>query len=121
MGLDITATNYGRSDGLSFRAGSYSGYNWWRDQLAQMAYRKPAERVWAENTDGPFFELINFADNEGTIGPIACARLAEHFEAGRDTVRARLYDKVDGWDQQKYDEWARAFDLAANTGLVRFH
>jgi hypothetical protein len=45
-----------------------------------------AEQVWAARPEGPFVELIDFADNEGMIGPRAAAKLAKDFA---DTRRSR--------------------------------
>jgi hypothetical protein len=69
-----TGSHFECEDLHAFRAGSYSGYNWWRNQLALMAYGKSAEEIWREpNPSGPFIELIDFSDCEGVIGPIVAA------------------------------------------------
>lgn len=47
-----------------FRAGSYTGYNRWREDLQRQF--NPGR-----DPEKPFYELIWFADNEGTIGPEA--------------------------------------------------
>jgi hypothetical protein len=54
---------------------------------------------------------------EGSIGPEACADLAEDFRVMRDEI---LTDGEE-WFVELYDIWASAFALAANTGLVEFH
>jgi hypothetical protein len=72
--------------------------------------------------DKPFYELIWFADNEGTIGPEAAADLLvdfrEHAEAyadaNRDVAKSQFF-------REKYAEWTRACELAANGGLIVFH
>jgi hypothetical protein len=98
--LDWTEMNWpGHSDGIKagvysfaesgdFKAGSYSYYTWWRDQLARFALGKPAVRVWTENPSGPFIELIHFADNEGVIGPKMAAKLAKDFADYEDRAIA---------------------------------
>lgn len=91
-----------------FRAGSYSGYNRWRADLADQ-FNPDAD------PDGPFYELIYFADNEGSIGPEAARDLLADFEQNADAYRG------DEWDRGKYDEWTKAFRLAADGGLVDFH
>src|SRR5216117_1196420 len=58
---------YSFAEAMKFRAGSYSGYNNWRNDLARLAGWKDDEEAW-KATEGPFWELINFADNEGVIG-----------------------------------------------------
>jgi hypothetical protein len=117
------------ADILSFHAGSYSGYNFWRDALARFAYydtrglvleaKSAAEFVWQHVTDGPFYELINFADNEGVIGPVCAAKLAKDFADYQD--RANPYAKMHPVWLGLYGQWRRAFELAADGGAVRFH
>jgi hypothetical protein len=95
----------------AFRAGSYSGYGLWREDLQRQFNpgRKP---------DGPFYELIWFADNEGCIGPEAAKDLLEdfrlHFERYMPGEHADYFT-------EKYRDWTRAFELAADGGLVDFH
>jgi hypothetical protein len=116
------------SDMVDFRAGSYGGYNKWRDHLATFGVGVPAAEIWANTDkyqDGPFFELINFADNEGSIGPDAARDLDIDFAVNRDDVeqKARAHFTDDGdfdWFMQKYDDWAEAFKIARNQGLVYF-
>lgn len=108
---------------FDFRAGSYSGYGAWRQALARAAYGVSAGEVWADPDayrDLPFFELIHFADNEGTIGPDAAGDLAADFAENRDTVRAKLAVADDCY-AEKYDYWQRAFELAAGAGMVSLH
>jgi hypothetical protein len=92
-----------------FRAGSYGGYNAWRDDLREQFNPD-------QSPDGPFYELIWFADNEGCIGELAAADLLADFRE-----HARTYVAPEGWGRQKYEDWTRAFELAADGGLVRFH
>lgn len=92
-----------------FRAGSYMGYGMWRDDL---------RRQFNPNTepDNPFYELIWFADNEGCIGALAAAELLADFRANKDA-----YVPIADWAREKYEDWTRAFELAADGGLVNFH
>jgi hypothetical protein len=105
---------------LDFRAGSYSGYNQWRDMLSRVMLDVPAETVWANPSayqEAPFYPLINFSDAEGVIGPKTSAVLAHDF--------ARFADKAatvpDDWWREKYALWRQAFELAADAGFVMFH
>jgi hypothetical protein len=91
-----------------FDAGSYGGYNRWRADL--QAQFNPGT-----HPDGPFYELIFFADNEGTIGPDAAKDLQADFEQHAASYRG------EDWAQQKYADWLRACDLAADSGLIKFH
>ena len=105
-----------------FRAGSYSGYSAWRDALSIAGLGVPSMRVWQEPATWsicPFYELINFSDCEGVIGPSMAYKLARDFRIQRETVRPRLLAQG-AWYAELYDLWQEAFELAANTGMVRF-
>lgn len=94
-----------------FRAGSYSGYGQWRADLERQFNPD-------RDPDGPFYELIWFADNEGSIGPEAAGDLLADFR-----THAALYqpfgDLAD-YSRSRYADWTRAFELAADDGLVSF-
>lgn len=103
-----------------FRAGSYIGYGDWRSDLARQF--NPAPITWSgrpsmaePDPDKPFYELIWFADNEGSIGPEAALDLLADFD-----LHVNLY-QGDDYARRKYEDWRRAFELAADGGLVRFH
>ena len=116
----ITAGIYAYEKSGGFRAGSYSGYNHWRSWLAEISGSGSAKSVWESGeTEGPFFELINFADNEGYIGPVVAAKLAKDFAEFQG--KAEAADENDGWNVKLYNEWRAAFEMAADGGLVDFH
>jgi hypothetical protein len=109
---------------IGFRAGSYGGYNAWRQDLAdqfnpvecQIEGGRPS--MTEPDPDKPFYELIWFADNEGSIGPEAAKDLLEDFQTHAAAyIRPDLYE----WYPHVYANWTRAFELAADGGLVRFH
>lgn len=118
----------------SFRAGSYSGYNSWREQLAKIAGYESVEYVWNDwdqnvrymklnKINGvvkpmkPFYELINFSDAEGTIGPEICKKLYKDFIDFDQ--KAKLSDE---YFYIKYKEWTEAFRVASiGNGVVNFH
>jgi hypothetical protein len=94
----IPNPHYERDEGLvgkiyrfdetdGFRAGSYGGYNQWRDELAKLAGYPPHPREKhslhqssaCEVQSGPFWELLTFSDCEGTIGPKIATKLAKDF------------------------------------------
>lgn len=124
---------YTYAEEFDFAAGSYSGYNTWREQLAKLA-AYPAVRhesrgcevrrlhsagAWAA-TGGPFWELIHFADNEGTIGAAVAAKLAKDFADFQSKADAFEEADHDGWFRAKYAEWRKAFEMAADGGAVDF-
>lgn len=109
-----------QSQGTGFRAGSYGGYNSWRNDLAQFALQVDAGVVWQDPLgyqDKPFFELINFSDCEGTIGPEAAADLLKDFYDHRERYAANH----DEYDVAKYNHWLEACEYAAAGGLIVFH
>lgn len=107
-----------------FRAGSYSGYNEWRDWLAHVVGKSDKE-IWANPDPSiPFVELINFADNEGTIGPKTSAKLYKDFvKMFPEVLKAATKLDVDTsmWYLSRYFRWMDAFELAQYEGFVQFH
>lgn len=108
-----------------FWAGSYSGYGHFRGLLTRAALGIDPRGIWADPdaaVDLPFYELINFADNEGTIGPEAAADLLadfdEHGERVKETIAAATAPET--YYAEKVDAWHEAFRIAAGSGLVRF-
>jgi len=97
--------------GIGLRAGSYSSYGRWRARLKEWAMTlwTPTEQL-AEGRLYPFYELINFSDCEGVLGPEVCAVLARDFKPDHPEGGSGLYGAL-----------ASAFNLAANTGCVCFH
>jgi hypothetical protein len=133
--IDFTERDFtGRTKGLSagvfepeqqhgFRAGSYIGYNQWRDHLARMAHGMSAEQVWSGGVESEaFLELINFSDCEGLIGPQVSAKLAQDFEDHEAKAEAYAETIEDGdWWIDRYRQWWRAFQMASDNGAVQFH
>jgi len=127
--LAVLAADRPVSEDIGFRAGSYSGYNWWREQLCQLALDVPPDDVWGdpEHYAGkPFVELINFSDCEGCIGPITAAKLAVDFREYGPRVRTRAATQITDTEERSYfldsyADWQRAFEVAAHDGFVIFH
>jgi hypothetical protein len=112
-GLYVVGETFG------FRAGSYSGYNEWRDLLAKLV-GTTAKRMWARPSHfvgTPFLELISFSDCEGLMGPKTCAKLAKDFE----DMAARAAAHADDYWRESYGHWRKAFTMAAAEGAVQFH
>lgn len=62
----------------------------------------------------PFIDLLYFADNEGILGPEACARLAADFEkADPDLIE-------DAWRRKRFLSWRDAVRHAAHGGAILF-
>lgn len=104
-----------------FQAGSYSGYNRWREHLGTCF-------GWKRDTEDPFMELIYFADNEGTILWKPARELLKDFEEGREKWRDYCLETFSDTAHpsstymiEKYEDWAHAFKLASDGGLVDFH
>lgn len=119
---------YDAVDSFSFKAGSYSGYNQWREMLAKLA-GYPETRLEINGTEqsqhafgawvataGPFWELINFSDSEGVIGASVSKKLSADF-ATFDEAAGTVGD-VEFYEL--FQEWRRAFDMAARDGAVSF-
>ena len=140
--LDWTEKNFpGRTRGLAagiyrpvaefnFCAGSYSGYGIWRDWLTSFAGYGSVEIVWRCNQeqikDLPFVQLINFADNEGYIGPEVSAKLAQDFAEHQERAEAWQpggNDNIGNRDFwiNSYNKWRLAFETASHYGAVNFH
>ncbi len=131
----------GRADGLDgtysyeyaehvFSRG-YGSYGRWRETLAKLAGYPLHERVkfgaveashaaaaWnGKIIEGPFYELVNFADNEGTIGPIVAAKLLRDFvefdERAKAITEPLFYDG--------YCDMRRGLEIAADSGALDFH
>lgn len=113
-GEGVVASNvYTYEDSFDFRAGTYSGYNFWRAKLDEF---KGSEA---------FQELINFADNEGVIGYVISKKLLEDFKKYEKEAEefSKTFDDVgDGkWFIRQYRVWMKAFEMASDGGAVSFH
>lgn len=97
-----------------FRAGSYSGYNWWRTKLEVFA------NIYCE--DGAFYELINFADNEGYFDSETSKKLLDDFAKNIDKamVYANGFTENGEYWFKKYTEWSLALTLASENGVIQF-
>lgn len=104
-------TTYSYEDQYCFRPGSYSGYNTWRELLF----------CFSKNKGDAFYEIINFADNEGVIGPIVSKKLLNDFNKYYE--EALEYAKQTGhekWFISKYEDWMKAFEYASCNGAINF-
>lgn len=99
----------------SFRAGSYSSYNHWRNQLAILGGFDSDHDAWINHEGGPFWEIIHFSDCEGIIGPKTSHKLAIDFEAyqWKANKEGDLFRVI-------YNEFRKAFHNAQHSGAVLF-
>jgi len=125
-----------------FRAGSYSGYNNWREALSVLGVGAAPEDVWSDCSyeRSPFYYLVNFSDCGGAIGMEYSAKLYQDFLTQEPIIRAKFktneivglaeqypqiawlqkrYERA--WFWEKYRDWKRAFRLAMHNGVVVFH
>lgn len=103
-------------EAISFGAGSYGGYNKWRDQLAKLADYESAKVCWTNPKSGPFIELIDFSDYDGTIGTAISQKLSKDFSEFQQ--KANWHE--DEYFLTKYNEWREAFEFASENGCVVF-
>lgn len=118
---------------------AYHNYNRYREVLCYSVLGLDPREVWEDwlaHADKPFYNQINFADNEGVIGPVASRALADDYAQRREEFvegmpsaiehyfgqeGLREYDRQSAYYLAKYDEYAKGFALAADTGLVEYH
>ena len=119
---------YGQS--FDFRAGAYSGYGRWRNELAKLAGSPQTPfksfdgkielrydaTVW-DRKAGPFWELIDFSDAEGVIGPVVCKRVYQDFLRFADAASRH----PDPDFRASYEDWKKAFAMCADGGAIVFH
>lgn len=104
-------------ESMGFRAGSYGSYNMWRRALAEVGGYTAEDAHDGKVLAGPFFELVNFSDCEGTIGPKTSAKLLNDFVL----LKERAESMMSNYDFQKYEDWTQAFTMASDGGFVSFH
>lgn len=112
-----------KTESHGFRAGSYGGYNEWRRDLAAR-FNPYADGGRGEpDPEKPFYELIWFADNEGTIAELTAASLLADFREHEVEYRAAHEpgSYSGDYDIERYLDWMRACELAADGGLINFH
>lgn len=111
---------------------SYGAYNIWRDHIARLAgWPKGSYEQYGRNwdsyaasawdaTEGPLWELINFSDCEGVIGPKTSAKIAADLRAL--TVTEESFEGA-VWAPhfvKFYNEMVKIFEAAAGNGCVRY-
>lgn len=119
-------TQESMSEDVSF---SYYGYNMVRERLSRTFLSVNPSDVWAdpESFRGEaLYDLINFADCEGTLGPVSCRRIASAFiEGGGDALaryvaNAELDGQTRSDARREYERIRAVFLWAAPNGVVIF-
>lgn len=117
----VTNGVYKVQEVYSFRGGSYSGYNWWRELLCRIVFDVEPNVVWNNEEvykDKPFYYLINFTDSDGVIGPKICKQLAQEFKENHLKVTTHPLTEELEWFVENYEHFLRLFE---NSDIVRFH
>jgi hypothetical protein len=106
-------------ESIDFCAGSYGTYGGFRSDLCMLAHKVTPNIIW-NNPDiykgSDFYELINFSDCEGVIGPTTASKLLSDFKKHREEFMIER----DVWDGEKYDNWIKALEIASNDGMLIF-
>lgn len=102
----------GRSVGVST---TYSSYSMLRNAVSRAAAGKSASAVILSDEwrDVPFGWWINFADDEGILGPRTCRILAD--QAAEHELRLPTRSDRDRWGH-----WCEMFRVAADTGMISY-
>ena len=88
-----------------------------------MIIRVPAKDVWGRPDyykSSPFFHLIYFSDCEGMIGGVAAQKLLKDFAAHQEAITALPGVLENEGFARVYADFQKAFEMAANNGLVVF-
>lgn len=133
----------------TFRVGSYSSYNQFRDDLCRAIHGVSSHHVYENLEDyvgKPFIGLINFSDCDGMIGPEISSILYRDFVDNRERFIRNISDQPDFLKEtldpiaietefpiefdlspghieyytEVYDDFMLAFEIASDGGVVQF-
>lgn len=116
-GINPNAFYLCKGELFAFRAGSYAGFNEWKNQLAQLAGFKNSQDYWNNKPVAPFSELINFSDSEGAIGYVVASKLAKDFQDYENLAKNSNIP----FFYESYKNWKRACEIASKDGVINFH
>lgn len=114
------------SNPFDLEVGSYLGYKLFREKLAKLIGTS-CRKIWKNPVPGPFVELINFADNDGTIGPVTSKKLYKDFldyiPKVQDATGTGFFGNQDDDEFfiSLYQGFMYAFEIASDGGCVVFH
>lgn len=114
----------GYSGDVVFRGISYpySAHNRLREKLVKLIGRDDlldsgGEIKWNElPSEIPFYDLIDFADNEGCLDWEVSSTIYSDFEKYNDKAKSEMND----YDYLRYKTWLETFKSAKNSGVVVF-
>jgi len=101
---------------------SYSAHSRFRETLIKLIGRNDLlksnnEIDWEKlSKDIPFYDFINFADNEGVLDWEISDKIHNDFEK----YKAKAIDFYSELEINRYLEWLKVFKLAKNKGVVVF-
>ena len=117
MGLDIDC----KCETISFRAGSYSGFGYFREKLAEASgfdlnqmegfhhdkdYGElSGSKPWTGQE--PFYEILDHSDCDGVLTPKQCAKLLSDFEKYAEGFK-KLPLEAQSWYVDRYNLWIDA-------------
>lgn len=106
---------------------AYSSYNRFRSDLCEAALGLKVDEAWElafnladeEPYPSAIYHIINFADNEGFIGPSAVKELDKYFKENGDRIRSNLDPEERSFDQ--FNQLAECVsDTAKEDGYLQF-
>ncbi len=104
---------------MRFGAGTYEEYSQFKKHLSMVAGFEKIEDLLKSGGPVYFIELINFSNEEGTIGPIICKKLHNDFMDNYN-VAEKYFSNLD--DHEKfwthYKNWCKALFVASHNGAI---
>lgn len=100
---------------------SYTSYGNFKNLLALFTTNRTYFEMCDDLTafkDTPFYEIFDFGDNEGFIGPEVSAELNTDFKQWRDGFKKFI--KEDFYLLEKYDDLLHVYEKGADNGIVSF-
>lgn len=104
---------------------AYSSHSRFREFLIQIIDRNDLLdsdgrirwNILDNHSEIPFYDLIDFADNEGCLDFEVSKKLYSDFEKYQTVAKEKLSE---GWFE-RYEDWMNIFKHASNNGVVDFH
>jgi hypothetical protein len=100
----------------------YSSHNRFRERLIKLIGREDlldseGKIKWHElPPEIPFYDFINFADNEGCLDWEVSSTIYSDFEKFNEKAKLKMHE----YDLMKYEIWLETFEFGKNNGVVVF-